>query len=60
MNLEDWDLANISDLTPFYNRQIEPLPYCYPVSVEEFDCGGSGTIGIRTKPITWTGFTPIR
>ena len=39
MNLEDWDLANISDLTPFYNRQIEPLPYCYPVSVEEFDWG---------------------
>ena len=31
--------ANIGDLSSVYNQQIADIPYCYPISPEEFEIG---------------------
>lgn len=39
MNLTYWNIEDASPLAEFYNRQIAEVPYCYPVSSEEFGSG---------------------
>lgn len=39
MNLSYWDVKDAYKLTEFYNQQIVDLPYCYPVTPDEFDWG---------------------
>ncbi|MBC8230887.1 hypothetical protein H8E77_15155 [bacterium] len=37
MKIEFWDISQAAKLTDFYNEQIATVPYCYPVSPEEFE-----------------------
>ena len=37
MKITFWDISQAAKLTDFYNEQIATVPYCYPVSPEEFE-----------------------
>ena len=39
MKITYWDIADAAKLTDFYNEEFANLPYCYPVSPEEFKIG---------------------
>ena len=39
MEIQQWDITEAPKLTRVYNEQIAEVPYCYPVSPEEFEKG---------------------
>ena len=39
MNVTDCPLEEVESLTDIYNEQITQVPYCYPVTADEFGIG---------------------
>ena len=39
MGILHWDVTEAANLTRFYNAEFQQLPYCYPVTPEEFELG---------------------